>query len=255
MEPMEQIGEYLKANHIGSKPVVVFNSHGDFDHYWGNGSFKSSMILSHELCRLRIEREGEEALVSFQENKQGKVEILLPNTVFSERIFFADDGVEFYHTPGHTLDSASCFDHFDKVLFVGDNIESPLPHLNELNSKQYTTTLEEYLNRNAKAIVSGHDDLILNDTLIRKNMDYIKNFQTLNVNIASLDKEGKIIHYMNLTTIGEKLRSNGKQEEALNFYEESKAVLDQLDDSTQGKQEQLKNITEIIDSLSKQQTS
>jgi cyclase len=122
MEPMEQVKEYIKDNKMGSKPVVVFNSHGDFDHYWGNGSFKSSMILSHELCRMRIEKESAEALVSFQGNKQGMVEILLPNTVFSERILFADDDVEFYYTPGHAVDSASCFDHRDRVLFVGDSI-------------------------------------------------------------------------------------------------------------------------------------
>ena len=77
------------------------------------------MILGHELCRLRIEKESEEALARNQENKQGTVEIVPPNTVFSERILFADDDVEFYHTPGHTLDSASCFDHLDRVLFCG----------------------------------------------------------------------------------------------------------------------------------------
>jgi cyclase len=252
MGPMEEIKKHLKVNKIGSKPVIVFNSHADFDHYWGNGSFKSSIILSHELCRMRIERESEEALVSSQEYKQGIVEILPPNTVFSERLLFVDEGVEFYYTPGHTLDSASCFDHRDRVLFVGDNVESPLPHVNELNSKQYTATLEEYLNRNATTIASGHDDLMLNDALIRRNLEYVRNFQKLNVDIGSLDRKGKIVHFMNLVTVGEKLANNGMQKEALDFYKESKAILDQLDDSTQGKQEQLKRITEIIGSLSKQ---
>jgi len=253
MEPMEQMKEYLAASQLSSKPVVVFNSHGDFDHYWGNGSFKSSMILSHELCRLRIEKESEAALVTHRDDRQGRVEIVPPNTVFSERILFAEDGVEFYHTPGHTLDSASCFDHRDKVLFVGDNVEFPFPQINELNSRQYVATLEEYLRRNPVAIVSGHDDVMLNDSLLRKNLDYVKNFQTLSVKIASLDRKSKIAHFMNLNTIAEKLKNNGRNDEALNFYRDAIAVLDQLDDSTQGKQEQLKRITEIIDSLHKQQ--
>jgi glyoxylase-like metal-dependent hydrolase (beta-lactamase superfamily II) len=249
MEPTEQIKEYLTAKRMSSKPVVVFNSHGDFDHYWGNGSFKLSMILSHELCRLRIEKESEAALTSFHENKQGSVEIVPPNTVFSERILFADDGVEFYHTPGHTPDSASCFDHRDRVLFVGDNVESPFPQINELNSKQYVATLEEYLSRNAAVFVSGHDDVMLNDSLLMKNLEYVRNFQTLGVKIAGLDRKSKITHFMNLTTIAEKLRNNRRKDEALDFYKEAIAVLDQLDDSTQGKQEQLKRITEVMDSM------
>ncbi len=59
--------------------------------------------------------------------------------------FFAEEGVEFYFTSGHTEDSCSCFDHIDKTLFVGDNVESPVPHINELNVTAYVSTLEEYL--------------------------------------------------------------------------------------------------------------
>jgi len=99
--------------------------------------------------------------------------------------------------------------------------------------------------------VSGHDDLMVDDALIRRNMDYVKDFQTLDVDSGSLDRKSKIVHFMNLTTVGEKLRDKGLQKEALDFYKESKEVLEQLDDNTQGKQEQSKRITEIIDSLSK----
>jgi|GEM_PF-341162 len=251
-DPMEEIKRYLEENELASKPLVVFISHADFDHYWGNGGFKSSMILGHELCRKRIERESSEALTSFKEFKQGTVEIVPPNTVFSERIFFAEDGVEFYHTPGHTLDSASCFDHVDKVLFVGDNVESPIPHVNEPNFTEYTATLEEYLKRDAKTILTGHDDILLDKALIRSNMNYVRNLQTLNVEIESFDKKAKIVHFMNLITVGEKLKDQKKPRDALGFYEESRNVLEQLDDSTEGKQEQMKKVTEIIKLLSDQ---
>lgn len=252
IEPMKEIKKYLEENKLDSKPLVVFISHADFDHYWGNGSFKSSMILGHERCRKRIEKESAEALTSFQELKQGSVEIVPPNTVFSERVFFAEDSVEFYYTPGHTLDSASCFDHVDKTLFVGDNVESPIPHVNELNSAQYKATLEEYLKRDAKAILAGHDDILLDKALIRSNMDYVSNFQMLNVDTESLDRRGKIVHFMNLANMGEKLKDQKKPKEALAFYKESKNVLDQLDDGTEGKQEQMKKVTEIIRLLSNQ---
>jgi glyoxylase-like metal-dependent hydrolase (beta-lactamase superfamily II) len=150
------------------------------------------------------------------------------------------------------LDSASCFDHVDKTLFVGDNVESPIPHVNELNSAQYKATLEEYLKRDVKAILAGHDDILLDKALIRSNMDYVSNFQTLNVEIESLDRRGKSVHFMNLANMGEKLKDQKKPKEALAFYKESKNVLDQLDDSTEGKQEQMKKVTEIIKLLSNQ---
>ncbi len=245
-ESVEKIKCHLAQKKLDAKPVVVFNSHGDYDHYWGNGSFRSSIILGHELCRKRIEKEAEQALKDFQNHKQGNVEIVPPNVTFNERVFFAEEGVEFYFTPGHTEDSCSCFDHIDKTLFVGDNVESPVPHINELNVTAYVSTLEEYLKRKAKTIVAGHDEIMLDDSLIRSNMDYLRRFEALEVDSAKFDKKGKAVHFWNLSNTGEKLREKGMFEEALKRYEESKRVLDQLDDSTQGKQEQVKRIQEII---------
>ena len=251
-ETAEKIKQYLAEKNLGTKPVVVFNSHGDYDHYWGNGSFRSSIILGHELCRKRIEKEAEQALKDFQSHKQGNVEIVPPNVTFNERVFFAEEGVEFYFTPGHTEDSCSCFDHIDKTLFVGDNVESPIPHINELNVTAYVSTLEEYLKRKAKTIVAGHDEIMLDDSLIRSNMDYLRRFEALEVDSAKFDKKGKIVHFWNLSNTGEKLREKGMLEGALKCYEESKRVLDQLEDSTQGKQEQVKRIQEIIAATSEE---
>ncbi len=251
-ETAEKIKQYLAEKNLGAKPVVVFNSHGDYDHYWGNGSFRSSIILGHELCRKRIEKEAEQALKDFQNHKQGNVEIVPPNVTFNERVFFAEEGVEFYFTPGHTEDSCSCFDHIDKTLFVGDNVESPIPHINELNVTAYASILEEYLKRKAKTIVAGHDEIMLDDSLIRSNMDYLRRFEALEVDSAKFDKKGKTVHFWNLSNTGEKLREKGMFEEALKCYEESKRVLDQLDDSTQGKQEQVKRIQEIIAATSEE---
>jgi len=249
-EPMKVVKRYLDENGLGSKPLAVFNSHADYDHYWGNGSFKSSIILGHELCRRRIEAEGKGLLTELQSQKQGEVELIPPNLTFTDRVFFADEGLEFYYTPGHTADSASCFDHVDNVLFVGDNVESPLPYVNEPDCTDYVATLEEYLKRGTRIFLSGHDEMMLDDTLIRRNLEYVKSFQMRAVDATALDKRGKVIHFTNLTNIGGKLKDKGMLRETLNYYEEGKCVLDLLDNSTQGKQEQMKNIQEAIASLS-----
>lgn len=252
-EPMRKIRQYLEENRLDSKPLVVFNSHADYDHYWGNGSFKSSMIVSHELCLKRIEKESEESLKEFEGHRQGEVEIVAPNLVFSQRIVFVNDGVEFYYTPGHTTDSASCYDHLDNVLFAGDNLESPIPYINVLDFRTYKATLQEYLNREAKAVVCGHCEEVRDDNFVRECMDYVNRFEWHRIELDKLDRKGKIIHFTNLCTAGEKLRERRLLKEALSYYREGKTVLEQMPDDLQGKEQQGKRIEEIIGSLSNEQ--
>jgi len=249
---MNLVKRHLAQNGLSSKPVVVFNSHGDYDHYWGNSCFRSSLIVGHTRCRKRIENEAQKDLEEFKNHKLGEVEIVAPNVVFDKRLFFADEGVEFYHTPGHTEGSSSCFDHVDRTLFVGDNVESPLPYVSGLDFTSYASTLEEYIQRDAKAIIAGHAEAVLDAGALRSCLKYLKDLKAQGINIRNLDRKGKIIHHMNLASIGEKLRELGMMKEALERYRESKLVLDQMEDDVVGKQDQMKKIQEIIAILSKE---
>jgi glyoxylase-like metal-dependent hydrolase (beta-lactamase superfamily II) len=252
-DPMKEVKHYVEESRLSSKPLVVFNSHADYDHYWGNGSFKDSLILGHELCLKRIESESEAALKEFEGHKLGEVEIVPPNLVFSERIVFVDDGVEFFYTPGHTIDSASCFDHLDKTLFVGDNLESPIPYVNELNFRTFKATLQGYLNREPKTVICGHCERTQDDNLIRHCIDYVNRLEWHRVEVDKLDRRGKIIHFANLTSVGEKLRERRLLKEALAYYTESMSVLERMPDDVKGKDHQRKIVMEIMDILSTQQ--
>ncbi len=169
-DPIKEVLKYLDKNGVKGKPFAVFNSHYDYDHYWGNQCFKDSIILAQEQCIINMEMEAEKDLKEFESHKKGDIELTFPNTLFHKKISFVDDVVEFYHTPGHTSDSSSCYDYFDQVLFVGDNIENPLPYLRLDNLDDYTNTLKEYLTRDAKYIISGHDDLMDNFDLVKSNL-------------------------------------------------------------------------------------
>ncbi|MHA1666582.1 MAG: MBL fold metallo-hydrolase, partial [Candidatus Thorarchaeota archaeon] len=129
-DSMRLVQKTIAEEGHSDKPIVVFNSHADYDHYWGNGAFKDAMIIGHEQCKSRILAEGEASLVKYADHQRGVIELIPPNRTFQETLRFEKDGVEFFHTPGHTLDSASCYDMVDKILFVGDNVESPFPYLN-----------------------------------------------------------------------------------------------------------------------------
>lgn len=173
-EPMDKIAEYINAKYE-KKPFIVFNSHFHWDHIWGNCRFESSLIISQEICRDMMGKYGEKQLQENAKYKRGNVRITYPNIVFKEKMVFCDEGIEIFHSPGHTEDSASLFDTKDSVLFAGDNIEEPIPYLEWDDLKSYRATLEKYLELGPNFIICGHCDVV-DKTLVDNNLYYIKKY-------------------------------------------------------------------------------
>jgi cyclase len=173
-EPMEEIKNYLRYHHV-ENPYIIFNSHSHWDHIWGNCAFESSLIVSHVLCRDIIMKEAESELERYQEYNQGNVRIILPNVTFKERISFPEEGIELFYSPGHTVDSASLLDRIDNTLFVGDNIEAPIPYLFYKNLTEYTHTLQTYITMEADTIIPGHGT-IPDESLLKENLEYVEAF-------------------------------------------------------------------------------
>jgi glyoxylase-like metal-dependent hydrolase (beta-lactamase superfamily II) len=171
-DSMEHIKQYA-ADQFGEKEMVIFNSHADWDHIWGNCAFEDAIILGHETCRTRMLERGEYDLLRFPEYQRGKVRLKLPNLTFGSSIRFEEDGVEFIHTPGHTIDSAICFDRKDSVLFAGDLAEHPIPYLGYHDLHAYIKTLEFIGSLGAKVTISAHSGIIDN-SLIDSNIEYIR---------------------------------------------------------------------------------
>ncbi len=228
-ETIEEIFTYLKDQRIRSKPYIVFNSHADYDHVWGNHMFKDSQIIAHELSPGIFKKEGEKILKEYSNHKRGKVILTKPNLLFKKKLIFEKEGVEFYHSPGHTLESSSCYDKRDKVLFVGDNIESPYPYLNFLNLDDYKATLSEYLTRNVEVVVSGHDEVMYDTKLIENNLAYLNKLSTWKVDRGHFTKKQRDIHYLNVSRLGEMMMREGNKEEARKFYKEALDILDEVE--------------------------
>ncbi|MFX0115916.1 MAG: MBL fold metallo-hydrolase [Candidatus Hodarchaeota archaeon] len=205
--PMNKVLNYLQRSDLLSKPIVVFNSHSHWDHHWGNCSFQSSLILSHEQCRENIATEEAKTLLKLKEHQQGRVEIIPPNAVFAKRILFPEEQVEFFHTPGHTADSASCLDQRDRVLFAADNIERPFPYLYEADLNCYIKTLEGYLTSEIKAYIPGHGEICFDKTMIQENLEYLRSFKSQTVKVTSLTKAQLRRHFANLETLGIKAKN------------------------------------------------
>jgi glyoxylase-like metal-dependent hydrolase (beta-lactamase superfamily II) len=173
-DPMEEI-KALLATQGRTQPVIVFNSHKDWDHVWGNCAFPNTTILATEQCAANLRSQFGAELTEFGVWAKGDIVPAFPTLLFTGQLFFPEDEVLFFSSPGHTNGSASCFDLQDSVLFLGDNVEYPLPYLYSRDLISYIETLTAYLRRNPRAIITGHGEReTMTLDLVRANLTYIK---------------------------------------------------------------------------------
>lgn len=169
---MEYVKQFIKDKDLLDKPLFIFNSHSDWDHIWGNDAFLNPYIIGHRTCRERMEERALFDLEVLSHLHDSNIEIKLPNITFNEKLVFEDDDVEFIYTPGHTICSATCYDRIDKVAYVGDLIEYPIPVINDLNFEGYIKSLESIKSLNPKTIITSHSKIVSHD-LIDKHIDYL----------------------------------------------------------------------------------
>ena len=201
---------------------MVFNSHGDYDHYWGNAAFDQALIIGHEECRSRILVESEEALLANQEQKKGEVIIKAPYLVFTDRLSFPDDGLTFFHTPGHTTDSSSCYDEIDRVLFVGDNVETPLPYVYNTDVAQFHKTLRSYLEIDWNVMVASHAPSLYDRTLLERNIEYLNSLRDWSIDLSTLSEDELHLHTHNIKYLKENLSESKLNPAAVRHFEEMK---------------------------------
>ncbi len=169
------IKECLEGN---KKPVIVINTHYHWDHVWGNHVFRDNLIISHTLCRETIAAQWERMLNRNRQYISGDAELCLPNLVFDDALYFPDDNIRIFHTPGHTADSISVLDEKEMVLDVGDNIGDNLDEIvpNVDTEKQvYIDTILKYQAIDFDTCVSGHNVVLEKGIFDR----VLKEFQAL----------------------------------------------------------------------------
>lgn len=172
---MDVVKEYIKENNLSNKELIIFNSHSDWDHIWGNCAFEKETIIGHEKCRNIMQESGGYTLDLLAKYKNGTVEFKYPNVTFDNKLSFKDEGIEFIYAPGHTECSAICYDKRESVVFVGDLVEEPYPILNYGDWNAYIKSLEFIKSLNADFIVTAHSGIV-DEGLVDENIKYIKDF-------------------------------------------------------------------------------
>lgn len=166
---MTYIKKYLKINNLENIPLLIFNTHSDWDHYFGNSSFLHEDIISHKLCREKIVERMSYDLYLLNKDIEPK----LPNITFTDKLTFSDCGIEFIYLPGHTNCSAICVDYVDKCAYVGDLLEVPIPILNDTNLEAYIKSLEYLKTLLPLTLISTHSKVV-KQTLIDEHITYLQ---------------------------------------------------------------------------------
>ncbi len=112
---------YIEKN-CAPLPLIVINTHHDWDHIWGNKIFCDKTIIASQRCVENIISFGQADLISNAKYISGSADIFLPNLPITKPLCFPEDGVEIFSSLGHTDDGLCVYDRLDKVLYVGDNI-------------------------------------------------------------------------------------------------------------------------------------
>jgi len=149
-------------DYIGNdgKPIIVINTHFHWDHIWGNWVFGDSPIISHTSCRELEDKCWDDALRENAKYVDGEVRKCLPNMVFDKSLYFPDDRICVFHTPGHSEDCISIYDEVDKILYAGDNIgdtaDAIVPWI-DTDMATFECLIETYKRYDFDICISGHN--------------------------------------------------------------------------------------------------
>jgi glyoxylase-like metal-dependent hydrolase (beta-lactamase superfamily II) len=195
---MEPILRHLARVGKG-KQVIVVNTHFHWDHVWGNVAFQDRTIIGHRFCYEDLATSWQSQIDNRGRYRLGRVERVLPSLTFDQSLRFPAEKIEIFHSPGHTRDSISIFDHEEGALYVGDNVETPIIYVEAPDVDTYIQTLEHYLARSARKIFGSHT-LEITPADIENSIDYLKKLKT-GTGVEFRSEYEKTIHSQNLSML------------------------------------------------------
>jgi len=125
------------AAELARTPLIVVNTHADWDHVWGNSAVVGrGPILAHEAAVTRLR--AVEASQALRTKRGGsarfnEVELVEPTVTFRDslEIHGGDLTLRLLHTPGHTDDHVAVWIPELRLCLAGDAAEDPIPEVTD----------------------------------------------------------------------------------------------------------------------------
>lgn len=174
-EDMMPVREMLAER---GRPILVVNTHADWDHTWGNAAFPDTPIIAHRLCRAVMLTEGQRTLEEKRatEPKRFRGVTIVPPTITFSAFMDIDLGgltLSIHHLPGHTADEAVVHIPEASVLLAGDAAEWPIPTTDDGPLRSWADTLRQWaLRGDVHTVVPSHGP-VSDAQLLRDNAQYL----------------------------------------------------------------------------------
>ena len=185
-----------------SRPLLVANSHADWDHYFGNMMFPEPILGTHAMVQRVTEGVGQKELAEKRNEHPECYEAvqLVPPSVAVGRdtvLHGGDLTIKLLLTRGHRPDHLAIFVPELSTLFPGDCVEDPIPLVDE-DSDETSHTIEE-LSRSLQSFLELQPEWVLANhaapekgvTRIESNLAYLKTLQSQALEAESLDAHKK----------------------------------------------------------------
>lgn len=143
----------------------LINTHFHSDHTYGNYLFPEAELVSHALCRSKLERYGEKSLAEAktQVAELAEVRLRLPEVVFDSGealLHLGGKTVQMIPMPGHTDDSLVVYIKEEKILLASDTL-MPLPYIVWGDREVFINSLRSLLDMPLECVVQGHGEVLL----------------------------------------------------------------------------------------------
>lgn len=141
----------LIADETAGRPLLVINTHADWDHVWGNATVEGrAPVIGHRSATSRVRSARAQDTLRAKrasDDRFARVRLIAPSVTFDTSLSLdgGDLTLELLHTPGHTPDHIAVWIPELRVCLAGDTAEDPLPELWEGDAaslKQLTASLD-----------------------------------------------------------------------------------------------------------------
>ncbi|MBO6510366.1 MAG: MBL fold metallo-hydrolase [Roseibium sp.] len=171
----------LLSDRLRDKPLVVINSHMDWDHFWGNSALDdTTQIIAHDEAIRRLDDPGSErelAEKSSQESRFKDVKIVRPTITFKGQglsLHGGDLTLELLHTPGHTPDHVAVWIPEIRTCLAVDTVEHPIPEVwsrSPDDLRKLCASIKQIRDLHPRHVVLAHGQTS-DPQVVDRNLDY-----------------------------------------------------------------------------------
>jgi len=165
--------------------LLVVNSHADWDHYFGNMMFPEPILGTHAMVDRVTTGVGEKELKQKREEFPecyGPVQLVPPSVAVRDKVTLhgGDLTIKIIRCQGHRPDHLALYIPELKTLFPGDNVEDPIPLVDEDSHDRSNTlhelieSLEEFLLLEPDWVLANHAAPEAGTGRIENNLHYLR---------------------------------------------------------------------------------